>query len=787
MADGSTKRGKSQLDDLTGFSQTMADAPAPAPSPTATCRPSTTGGDAPTQLAVPEVPGYELLGELGRGGVGVVFKARHLALNRVVALKLIRSSEARAKDQVRFQAEAEAAAALQHPNVAQIYETGRYESRPYIAMEFCGGGSLTGKIRRELMTPRTAAESVIFIAKAVQAAHDRGILHRDLKPDNILVASDGTLKVTDFGLAKRFDPGSGMAGPGITHAGTILGTPSYMAPEQTEGHADRLSDIYSLGAILYECLTGRPPFREATSIDTIIAVTTDEPIAPSKLVKVPGELEAICLKCLEKKPEKRYATAGELADDLQRFVDGVPTLAKPLSRMQRTVKWARRRPAVAGLIGLGCVSLVLLSGLSVGLFRLYRQTEKARATAQSSLRVAFAAVDDLLEQEDLPGAGDPEVQRQAMLDTVGKSLDRIGKYEGDNPEIVARAAKAYLRRGRLLVDTGKLDAAIEEYNKAVVLSREQLNLHPESLSWRRELGSSLNRIGGAYDRAGRFEDATKAFQQAEDVRRALVADTLAADDEHDLAVTLFNRAGLDSDHKDRQTDALARFTESGRLLAGLVKSHPDAAKYQNSLAQSRYNLGRFLSQLPGKSDDAIREVDAARANWQKLSDANPLTTLYQTKLAAATTELARQYQVRQDPQAAREYSSAALASWREVVKRHPRVPTFQGLLGISAAHLGQINSADNPLETRMALMEEAVNSLTTAQGLPEYRPHLANATLGLARIYLATGSQDQAKIAYEQAIARFAELNRVKPDSAEYRDRLGMARKELAAMRGGDL
>jgi serine/threonine protein kinase len=763
----------------------MADAPVPTAQPSETPRTSRPGDGDKTEVATLQIPGYEILGELGRGGVGVVYKARQVALNRIVALKLIRSSEARQRDLQRFQGEAEAAAALQHPHVAQIYETGRHEGRPYIALEYCGGGSLTGQIRRQLMSPRAAAEAVVTIARAVQAAHDLGILHRDLKPDNILIASDGSLKVTDFGLAKRFDPGSGVAGPGITHAGTILGTPSYMAPEQAEGNSSRLSDIYALGAILYECLTGRPPFRGANSIDTILAVTSEEPVAPSKLVKAPAELEAICLKCLEKKPERRYPTAGDLADDLQRFLDGRPTVAKPLTPWERGVKWARRRPALAGLIATGCVSLVLLSILSVGLFQLYRRAEQARSSATESLRVAFAAVDDLLDQEDLPGAGDPEVQRQAMLESVGKSLDRLGRYEGNSPELVARAAKAYLRRGRLYVDVGKLDDAAAEYAKAVGLCREKLTDEPGSLAWRRELGTALNRLGGVHDRAGRVAEATADFEESESVRRALAADTAAADDEHDLAVTLFNRAGLDSDQPGRHDDALRRFDEAGTILRGLVKAHPESAKYKNSLAQTRFNLGRFLSQRPVRSDDAIAEVDAARALWQSLADEFPLSTLYQTKLATATTELARQYQVRGDAAAAREFSTAALASWREVVRRHPKVTTFQGLLGISAAHLGQIDAPDHPPEYRLALLEEAAAALGVAQGLPEYRPHHANALFALARLQRSLGSDEAAGAAFDQAIAKYVELARQFPQNAEYRDRLGLARAERAKLKSG--
>ncbi len=775
---------------MSGATQTLGDAPVPEPltplhdAPTKQAQ--TTGNDAPTIGAAPVVPGYQILGELGRGGIGVVYKARQVALNRIVALKFVRGSEIRAKDQVRFQAEAEAAAALQHPNVAQIHEIGNCDGRPFLSLEYCSGGSLTGRLQRDLMTPNDAAKAVATLAGAIQAAHDHGILHRDLKPDNVLLASDGTLKITDFGLAKRFDPGSGQATPGITHAGTILGTPSYMAPEQTEGHADRLSDVYSLGAILYECLTGRPPFRGASTIDTMLAVASEEPLPPSKLVKLPRELEAICLKCLEKIPLRRYESATELATDLQRFLDGEPTLAKPLTAWERTIKWAKRRPAVASLIGMGIWSLFALSGLSVGLWRAERKAESARLRAVGTLGIALGAVDDLLEQEDLPGAGDPEVQRQAMLDSVSRSLDKLGQYSGDSPELIARGAKAYLRRGRLLVDVGKLDEAAAEYGKAIALCHEQLKQHDNDIAWRRELGTAFNRLGGVHDRAGKVAEATASFLAAEDIRRKLVQEANQPDDEHDVAVTMYNRAGLDAEHNKNTTAAEALFEDSRQLLADLLTRLPDNAKYKNSLAQNRFNFGRLLSLQDSRADGAIDATDKARRLWQALTDQNPLNTLYQTKLASCNAELARMYQLRNDPAAAYDHSTAAVASWREVVKRHPKVTTFQGMFGIACMRLGQVNAENHTIEQRIGLLEEAVQALAAVQNLPEYRPHTADAYLALARACQLIGSTDTARVAFDQAVARYAELAKHNPANVNYRDHLNTARKERAALPNND-
>ena len=264
------------------------------------------------------VPGYEVLGELGRGGMGVVYKARQKSLNRVVALKMILAGEYAAAEQIaRFRAEAEAVARMQHPHIVQVYEVGEHAGRSFFSLEFCSGGSLAERFQGQPQTARTAATLVRTLAGAVQHAHEHGIIHRDLKPANVLLAEHDTLKVSDFGLAKQLD-----ASVAQSQSGSIVGTPSYMAPEQTAGRSKQIgpaTDVYALGAILYEVLTGRPPFRAATPLETLEQVRSQEPVAVRQLQpSVPKDLETICRKCLQKEPAKRYASAAALADDLQR-------------------------------------------------------------------------------------------------------------------------------------------------------------------------------------------------------------------------------------------------------------------------------------------------------------------------------------------------------------------------------------------------------------------------------------------------------------------------------------
>ena len=307
----------------------------------------TGSGDSPNPL--PAIAGYEILEVLGRGGMGVVYKTRHLALKRLVAVKMIVAGGHAGREQItRFRAEAEAVARLQHANIVQIYEVGEQDGLPFFSLEYVDGGSLDKKLAGTPQTPRAAAQLDLTLAQAMHAAHQAGIVHRDLKPANVLVTRDGVPKITDFGLAKQLDSAIGQ-----TQSGAILGTPSYMAPEQATGKIKEVgpaTDVYALGAILYEMLTGRPPFKAATPMDTMYLVVHEEPVAPSRLQpKVPRDLETICLKCLQKEQRKRYPDARSLADDLQRYINGEPIQARPIGMLGRLARWARRQPVVAGL------------------------------------------------------------------------------------------------------------------------------------------------------------------------------------------------------------------------------------------------------------------------------------------------------------------------------------------------------------------------------------------------------------------------------------------------------
>jgi WD40 repeat protein len=366
------------VDELPPSASTQAPAPPPPQPPT------------PQDERVPAPPGYQVLRELGRGGMGIVYQARQVNADRLVALKMILAGRQPEDDQLaRFRTEAEAIARLQHRHVVQVFEVGEHHGLPFFSLEYCPGGSLDRKLAGTPLPPRQAATLLAQLAQGVHAAHQARVLHRDLKPANVLLAADGTAKVTDFGLAKKLDS------QGVTLPGVVMGTPSYMAPEQASGSGQELGpavDVYELVAILYECLTGRPPFRAATVLDTLRQVLSQEPVPLRQLnAQVPRDLETICLKCLHKEPTRRYASAAALSDELGRLLRGEPIVARPVGGIERCVKWVRRNPVVAGAAAL--VVLVLAAGITFGYLK-YRETEAALARESQRVTERDEALED---------------------------------------------------------------------------------------------------------------------------------------------------------------------------------------------------------------------------------------------------------------------------------------------------------------------------------------------------------------------------------------------------------
>jgi eukaryotic-like serine/threonine-protein kinase len=495
----------------------------------------------------PDLPGYVILEVIGRGGMGVVYKARQIGLDRLVALKMVLAgAHASPEELARFAIESQAVAQLQHPGIVQIHDVGEHDGLPYFSLEFVAGGSLANKIGGKPQPTHEAAAMVRALALAMGEAHRRNIIHRDLKPANVLLTPDGQPKITDFGLAKRLDSDSGQ-----THTGAIMGTPSYMAPEQAWGQTHQigpLTDLYSLGAILYEMLVGRPPFQGASALETLELVRSEEPVPPTRLQpKVPVDLETICLKCLQKDPAKRYADASALAEDLQRFLEGRPIQARPVGALGRLARWCRRNPKVAALAATVAALLVTVTAVSsyaaVRLVASNKAESAARDKAENNERAAIKARD--LESEarkretaarqkaeklvalalqqnrnaldshrtvsvltlkrlrDIPGTQDlcDELIRTSVkgLRDNMEVIDKLGAVGAQDKEAASTATRTlagtYQRAGGLMEDLGRYDEAIRYYRQMDELAESLAAANPGLLDARKPLASSKITIG----------------------------------------------------------------------------------------------------------------------------------------------------------------------------------------------------------------------------------------------------------------------------------------------------
>jgi eukaryotic-like serine/threonine-protein kinase len=497
----------------------------------------------------PQVEGYTILSELGRGGMGVVYKARQRKLNRIVALKMVLAGVHAGQDQLaRFYTEAEAVAHLQQPNIVQIYEVSEHNGLPYFSLEYVDGGSLSDRIDGQPQPVEEAGRMVELLARAIGYAHEQGIVHRDLKPANVLLTKAGDPKVTDFGLAKRLESDSSQ-----TKSGTLMGTPNYMAPEQARGlvhEVGPLADVYALGVILYEMLTGRTPFLGSSILDTLQQVRNHEPVPPSRLQpKVPRDLETICLKCLEKEPAKRYETAIALADDLRRFLKHEPIQARPVGLPERVWRWCQRNRRVAALsaavmllivsmaIG-GPVAAVLIGQQKALAVKNEQAARTAQAAAEANQKMADASAKVAAEQRDLAfGAfrtfvtsvsklrDTPATQniKQQLLQGGIEGLQKVMKSAQSAGRTDIMMAEAHQQMGDLFQSMGQHAEARKEYETSYTIRKELADSAPSELERKRELAAALTKLGDISLLETNTEQAKKHYSAALALREELAA------------------------------------------------------------------------------------------------------------------------------------------------------------------------------------------------------------------------------------------------------------------------
>jgi formylglycine-generating enzyme required for sulfatase activity len=674
------------------------------------------GPDEPT---VVQVPGYALLGELGRGGMGVVYKARQVKLNRVVALKMILAgAHAGVVELARFRTEAEAIARLQHPNIVAVYEVGECQGRPFLALEFCGGGSLDRKLAGNPLPPEQAAKLVEALARAMHAAHEANVIHRDLKPANILLAGDASFsrgsenregdsrlseprlneelvpKVTDFGLAKKLDEA------GQTHTGDVMGTPSYIAPEQAQGKKDvgPTVDVYALGAILYECLTGRPPFKAATVYDTLVQVMAEEAVPPRRLnSNVPTDLETICLKCLSKVPARRYRSAEELAEDLARWQREEPIQARPVGALERGWRWCRRNPWLAGLAAAVVLSLAAGAFVSACFAALAHSnareaTEKALLAEENAEK---AAANARAAQVSAAFAGK---QRDLTLDAFNTLLLSVHEAGGNTPAL--RGMK-----GRL-VDTA-------EKGLARLNDPRDPHLSPDL-----GLAQARGRLGSSFMLLGRLAAARREYEAAVGVLQAL----LAAQPNHQQALVVLPETCVDlakicAALADR---AAARKYADQALRA--TAALPDRPADQVALESARAGAYYVLTDLAQEERNWTQARKTARemlAIHRRLA-ARVKDTSSQRQLAQSHSVLGEVEIGAGDYPAAAASHHEAVRLLRDLIARVPNDPDVQYVLSRSLVASGQVSRKRGDRTPALASFREA---LAMQQKLETEFPH----------------------------------------------------------------
>ena len=733
---------------------------------------------------------YDLIAPIGEGGMGVVYHARHRRIGREVALKMIRAhalDDASAVE--RFRLEARLAARLEHEHIVTVYEAGFADGQHYYAMRYIVGRSLAEEIGKKPLSEARATRYLEQVARAVDFAHTQDVLHRDIKPRNILIDSHDRAVVTDFGLAKLLT-----MGPGATRTDDRLGTPPYMSPEQVRdpSRAGVSSDVYSLGATLYEALTGRPPFQAENPLEVYRQVLDDEPTPPRTLNRrCSRDLETICMKCLEKEPGRRYASALQLAEDLRRVRSGTPILARRVGPIERARKLAARHPTAAVLLAVSAILLATIAAVFQS-----RRTNAILARSDAETR---AVVVELTEFGESKLNEYPELQK-ILLNKALKYYEKFLKERGDDPDLVEDVAAAYTQVARLSTVLGEPANSMNSHGKALKLRRGLVARSPSNRRFRSDLAESLHNIGtlrlAAGDRAGSID----AYREALGLREALIASDPVCTAFLERSVSALPPAGraLISDlarshgyigdwerEGGLREEARKSYRKSRELRSRLVATDPTdlVAKFQ--LARSEGNAGtleREAGRLPEAreahgaamalqtelfavgAEEVRRRLDEAFRASGRVPDVEFDDFL--TDLAASKNALGVVYAELGYVQQAIDLHADAFEKLDRLALEHPKFPRWDADRGWTATYLGILRDDAGDLEL----------GRTIFQTLLDVNPHVPRNRAGMARNRSAEGdrlsregSKSAALAMLESARKEQEQLVREQPFNSDYR------------------
>lgn len=686
---------------------------------------------------VPVVPGYEMLGEIGRGGMGVVYQARDARLSRMVAIKMILGEELASTERLlRFLVEAETAAQVKHPHVVQVYEAGEHDGKLYIVTEYVTGGTLHRKLAGKAMPPKQAAELTVKLAEAVAALHAQGVLHRDLKPANVLLDDQGEPKVTDFGLAKRL----GDSDAKITKSGLIVGTPEYMAPEQAQGRKDvgTSADLYALGVIFYECLTGSVPFRGNSPLEAIMQLLHTEAVPPSRVTPgIPRDLEVICMKCLSKEPAHRYPTAVALAEDLRRFLQDQPVLARRITSTERMWRWCQRNPLAASLAATACVALVVgMAGTTWGWRRALAAEAEARIAAMTAIQAqkdaeskqkqteAVASLIESLFSEIDPNLEKPtdlSLREQLLTQLNAAVLKMEHQYDGD---LVLKSRMQH-RLGRTLYSLGETKKAEELVQQAAAIQIKELGKQ-DNLTL-----NTLNVLALCYRDNGKLDDALKLFEQ---VYRARCE---TDGEEHEYTLIVLQNLAVCQVQAGQTAEAIKRLEKLYQVhIKAQGENNPTAMVVASNLATAYRQVGQLSKALPIL--EMVHQHYVSHFGAEHLKTMTCLSSLALTYRGLGRTKdaIPLQEQVLKVRQA-------------KLGNDHP--DTLKAMSNLAIAYQAMARSAE-----ATKLMETCKE--TSVRKLGSEHPDTLLAINNLASQYVLTGKLSEAQPYLEPMLATFARV-----------------------------